>query len=358
MRIAGNLDAEVTWARMDAAARRARGEKAPSPDDPRFALPEPVMRKISAAATLLRVFAQCDDDVLWTPRPVDPSRMARVEWLPTPRLESGPVPETADVWWGEPTEVAARVNHRAFAFDVNWREFKTLPGSALVRTVEELVDAAGTFAHEHLILRSSGAWVAKAPYSAAGRLRVRGRGGEVDEAARVQAQRLLDLQGVLVFEPWVDRILDFGAASRVGDGPMGSPVLHRLEVDGAGRFAGIAHPADGLDAQAGTAVGYATRVASTALREAGYAGPFGIDGYLFGQGYIHCVSEINARWTFGMVAREAMDLCRGHLGVDDDERLRLRFGRGAAAPDSIPLLLPGDGDDTSAWLEVAARHGG
>src|SRR5262249_36554745 len=115
--IAGNLDVETTWARLDAAARRARGGRAPSPDDPRFALPERVLRKISGLATLLRVFATSDDDELWTPRPVEASRIVRLDWLPSPRLVGGPMPERADLWWGRPTEVAARVNHRSFVLD-------------------------------------------------------------------------------------------------------------------------------------------------------------------------------------------------------------------------------------------------
>jgi hypothetical protein len=337
VRIVGNLDVETTWARMDAAARRARGETAPRPDDPRFALPEPVMRKISAAATLMRVFAESDDDVLWTPRPVDPSRMAKIEWLRTPRLESGPVPETADVWWGEPTELAARLNHRALV--ASWRpEEFTAARSTRVRSLDELAAAAET----------ADEWVAKAPFSAAGRLRVRGERGPLDAPATMQAGRLLELFGELLFEPWLARTEDLGMAwwSR------GSQIPHRLLVDDAGRFLGVCADATRLEEE----VEWELRdFVEDRVGESGFPGPYGVDVFYArrndGGTTLH-LSELNARRTFGHVAWAT----RGRLCKTPRERERtrmtLRFGRGAPPGGTIPLLLPGTDDDTSAWLEA------
>jgi hypothetical protein len=359
MLIAGNLDVEVTWARMDAAARRARGEKAPSPDDPRFALPEPVMRKISAAATLLRVFATSDDDVLWTPRPVDPSRMALTTfWMPKLRLVSGPLPRTADLWWGDASDVAARANHRAFAWQAKVRFGESrLPGGTMVWDVEGLERAVADLMRDH----DSAAWVAKAPYSAAGRLRVRGA-GEPDDKQRFQAERLLELQGMLLFEPWMSRVADFGSGGRVLDSHATVGGLHGLDVDPHGRFAGIADDAPAIDAQAAVSVGAATGHMGEALRAAGYRGPYTVDGFTYaddGETRVQCVSEINARQTFGDVAAQVIDMARETIeGLADAEIVRLRFGRGAPPSGTIPLLLPGTDDDASAWLEVGPRHAG
>ncbi len=353
MRIVGNLDVEVTWARMDAAARRARGEKAPSPDDPRFALPEPVMRKISAAATLMRVFAQRDDDVLWTPRPVDPARMARVDWLPTPRLESGPVPETADVWWGEPTEVAGRVNHRLFAWQAKVRcRQPRLRGGTIVYDIPSLQRAAS----EMLGADGGEPWVAKAPFSAAGRLRVRGV-GELEDKQRFQAQRLLELQGVLLFEPWMDRIADLGVRGEVRASRASILGIHGIAVDRAGRFTGISWPPGG-DAQDGLELGEAARMMGDALRDAGYVGSFGVDAFLYRAGdarHLQPISEINARLTFGAVAAAVTS---ADPFEEPSEPVTLRFGSGAPPDGTIPLLLPGTDDDTSAWLETPSRHAG
>jgi len=354
MRIVGNLDVEVTWARMDAAMRRARGEKAPSPDDPRFALPEPVMRKISAAATLLRVFAQSEDDVLWTPRPVEPSRMARVAWLPTPRLESGPVPESADVWWGERTQLAVRFNHRSFT--QTQRELGMYPtvqdgeGPAVIRTLDELAARAA----------DTRSWVAKAPLSAAGRLRVRGEGGPLGGPTRAQASRLLDLYGCLLFELWFDRTADFGAACSVVGRTHDMGIVHDLLVDPNGRFLGIATPTRTPPPQSLNPLYCALDVAE-GLDLSRYQGPFGIDVFLVRQpdGTERLrLSEVNARHTFGHVANDLAAKARASLGLDAASPVTLRFGRGAPPPDTIPLLLPGTDDDTSAWLEVPSRHAG
>jgi hypothetical protein len=305
----------------------------------------------------MRVFAQSDDDELWTPRPVDPARMASVPWLPTPRLVSGPCPETADVWWGEPTWVAAVVNHRSCV-----EEFRRsvpdywLPGASIVRTIGELESCAARTPR----------WVAKAPHSAAGRDRVRGDEACVAPRARSQAVRLLALYGCLLFEPWFERIEDFGAAGtvEVADvsvgaeraGGIGVSAAHRLLVDRAGRFAGIevGVAAPGACSDAGMHVG-------EVLLSLEYVGAFGVDLYstLRPDGTTQLrLSEINARHTFGHVAQALAPKARPSMGIGAADPLTLRFGRGDPPSATIPLLLPGADDDTSAWLEAPPRHAG
>jgi hypothetical protein len=350
--LVGNLDVETTWARMDAAARRARGENAPRPDDPRFALPEPVRRKISAAATLMRVFATSDDDVLWTPRPVDPSRMAKVEWLSTPRLAGGPTPESADVWWGEPTATTAAFAHRSMT--ARWRDAAKTPNrlAAVVGSLDELTARAGA---------KPWPWVAKAPYSAAGRSRVRGPGGPLDAPTAAHARRLLDLYGSLLFEPWLFRTGDFGVAGETGLTVADAFTLHEphvLEVDEHGGFRGIVTSARKREPVAGEkmhpALSVGLRVAQ-ALLGAGYRGWFGADVLQVegSDGRTRTgLSEVNCRRTFGHVAHALAERRMRHLGERVVAPVVLRFGRGLPPSDTIPLLLPGTDDDTSAWLEV------
>jgi hypothetical protein len=203
--------------------------------------------------------------------------------------------------------------------------------------------------------------VAKAPLSAAGRLRLRGgRDGELTGAERTYARRLLELQGLLVVEPWVERVEDFGVAGGVfGTSRVDVRSIHRLEVDRAGRFVGITAPVIDLDAGIAMMFGAAAALSGEALRAAGYAGPFGIDGYLYGNARepgIQCISEINARMTFGLVARKIISTAQTWGEIAEDAIVSLRFGRGAPPDGSIPLLLPGDDDETSAWLKVPPRH--
>ena len=243
---------------------------------------------ISSAATLLRVFAASDDDVLQTPAPVESTRVTNVPGLPRPRLSSvglETLPAAARVLaWGETedcaslrrrvakdarspstststsdksvetdvgqtiakqlwrtkagsAESAARVHHRGFCVEVADAMRRALPGARLVRGPDEVV------AH----LEAGGAatapgekWVLKAPYSAAGRLRVLGSGVAFgDGPERRQADRLFELYGSLLFEPWMERLEDFGACAIISEAGVKTLGAHRLQVDRAGRFRGV-----------------------------------------------------------------------------------------------------------------------
>jgi hypothetical protein len=208
----------------------------------------------------------------------------------------------AALWrlWPAP-EVAAACNHRGFAFALAERLGSTLPGARMVGTLGELEDLGGAL---------DAAWVVKAPYSASGRHRLRHR-GPPDAAARTRITRLL-AGGPLLFEPWVDRIADLGLVGLI-DGPDGVRLFppHRLDNDPGGVFRGItvddAHVGDWLAGGERAQVEATAAAAAAALAARGYRGPFGIDAYLWrdatGARRLQPMSEINARLTFGLVAR-------------------------------------------------------
>jgi hypothetical protein len=339
VRIVGNLDVEATWARLDAAARSARGERAPSPNEPRFATSEPALQKISALATLLRVFATGDDDELWTPRPVDPQRVMHVSWLPRPQLTSGPLPEDADLWWGDPSPVAARVNHRSLVQEVRSAAGCEVAAATIVRTVAELRERAA----------ACGPWVAKAPHSAAGRLRVRGERGTLAGPALRQAEGLLDLYGALLFEPWFERRGDLGISGHVDSRRVELEAPHILHVDDSGRFRGIGVSGPLQDA------GRIAQAAGVALRAYDYEGPFGVDLYLAAEPNrdtrLH-LSEVNARFTFGHVAHALAKRARAALLWNGSAPITLRIGRGSPPQGTVPILGPGGVETTSAWLDI------
>ena len=106
----------------------------------------------------------------------------------------------------------------------------------------------------------------------------------------------------------------------------------------------------------------ASRVGSQ-LAQDGYRGPFGIDGFVYrgsdGQTRVHPLCEINARLSFGFVAR-ALARHREAGAVT----LRLGSGpipRSPPAQDRsariIPLLDPAPDDPTSAWLVATSPDG-
>lgn len=97
------------------------------------------------------------------------------------------------------------------------------------------------------------------------------------------------------------------------------------------------------------------------LRDAGFEGAYGFDLFRVpvpGGGVRLHLSEINARRTFGHVAHDLAAKFRALSGIGEAEPVTLRFGKGAPPDGTIPLLLPGTDDDTSAWLEVPSRHAG
>src|SRR6185295_10031796 len=83
--------------------------------------------------------------------------------------------------------------------------------------------------------------VVKAPLSAAGRERYIERSGPAisDAKARRTVERLFARHGALLFEPWLDRVDDFGLSALLTPGDLRIVGVHRQRVDRKGRFLGI-----------------------------------------------------------------------------------------------------------------------
>jgi hypothetical protein len=169
--------------------------------------------------------------------------------------------------------------------------------------------------------------VVKAPLSAAGRSRYIERNGPLLSGAkdRRTVERLFELYGPLLFEPWLDRTADFGCAALLTPTELRVAGFHRQAVDPKGQFAGI-----DLDAEIPerARMEEALHGVARSLREAGYAGPFGIDAWRYrtpdGKLAFHPLGEINARMTFGLAAWAAAEPA--------EERDRASTGSSRAAP--------------------------
>jgi hypothetical protein len=307
------------------------------------------LRLASSLGTLLRVLA-APEGRLWTPRPVDPARVPDVPGLPRPGLVSGPLadlPPAPDVvaWAETPAvrrlrglsvepPVLATVAHRRFGLDLARRLGIALPGAAIVRSPAELRTRLAAGAAD---AAPDGRWVLKAPYAAAGRWRL------FDGARDDEIGAFFRRFGEGLLEPWLRRTGDGGVAAEVrADAAVAVIGAHEQSVDERGRFLGVGpfREATGREREVAVAAG-------EALARAGHVGPFGVDTWTGvdrdGRERVNLLGEINARLTMGRVAREIV----GRVGGD-----RLRVGRGI--PDragTIPLLLPGEGDPTAAWIE-------
>jgi len=278
----------------------------------------------SSRGALLRVFAR-EGDRLWTPAAVDeapgvilesgplrdlPAAGEILAWCETPEVASlrhdsrDPLPDLSgplhEVVWRLPVPsptVVAAVHHRAFYLHVAEDLGVTLPGARMVESLPELERILGA-------RDAPGAWVVKAPLSAAGRHRHLGSSLD-DPKARRTVERLFARHGPLLFEPWMDRVADFGVSALLTASGLRVVGVHGQRVDAKGQFLGIdlepvLSPAD-RERLVST-----TEAVAAELRRAGYLGPFGIDAWSYrnadGSIALHPLGEINARMTFGLVA--------------------------------------------------------
>lgn len=294
--IDANLDCEATWSGL--------------------ALPGAVRARISMYGALVAELAPRASIELWTPAPIDRGRWRGGGMI---AFKTGR-PARADLRWADPAAKAANDRRLARAVDV-------LPGSFVVEPGAALADAAWP-----------ASWIAKAVWSAAGRDRCRGDGPPTAEQ-HTRLTRLL-AGGPLVVEPWCERVLDVGVCATVSAEGVVAEAPHGVIVDRRGGFLGIDLAAPALEP--GERAELAARVerAGEVLRGVGYLGPFGLDAFVHvtgGARALH-VCEINARYTFGWVARAFAR----RTGCT-----RLGFG---SPPARSTILIEDREDHVTAWI--------
>jgi hypothetical protein len=281
--IDANLDAEARWAGR--------------------ALPARVAERISPFAALLGALSPPDAEVeVWAPAAVDAGRIHIPDVTMTMRVGS---PKSADLVWAMPD--AKPVNDRRFALALAQQLGCALPGAQVIRDPGELTIA--------------GPWVAKAPWTTAGRDRC----FRFDELAPLLAQH-----GELVVEPWLPRTLDVALCA---DTEVGMLPPHRLLTSEHGTFRGIELAVQLAPDHMRELVRVA-RAVRDALIAANYRGPYGIDAFVRADGGFHPLCEINARMTFGHVAHALGD----RFGART-------LGLGPQAPDGARVLVDG-----AAWI--------
>ena len=299
-----NLDCEAVWAGVP--------------------LPPAVARRISYYAALVGAVAPEDTEVeVWAPAAVDAARLRSVRAWRAPAMRVG-APARADAAWADPG--AKAVNDRRLALAVAAAHGAALPGAKRIASADE-IDLPGP-------------WICKAPWTSAGRDRCRGAGPPAADQ-RTRIARLIAAYGELVLEPWCERIADAGMCARVGaDGVVEAQPPHALLVDARGGFTGIDLEEPALEPAERARLGELVAAAGAALAARGYAGPFAVDAFAYrvgGARRFHPLCEINARLTFGWIARALA----ARLGTR-----RLGFG---PAPEGAMVLIEDAGDGVTAW---------
>jgi hypothetical protein len=330
-----------------------------------------VRSRISLYGALISALAPDGDIELWTPAGIDPAR-----WLGRPIAFRSGTPGRADLRWADPS--AKPANDRRLAHQVAGTIGAGLPGawsisldgtpsrgerrdqrqgevsacsatlrSALVENPAKAARApartqgpeehlketiAASFAASHSV---QSAWIAKVPWTAAGRDRVRGEGPPTDQQL-TRLSRLLAACGALVVEPYCDRIFDFGVCATVDHLGVDLQPPHSLLVDSRGGFVGIDLAEPPLEPAERELVDRAVEAAGNAIAATGYHGPFAVDGFAYRDGdqrRIHPLCEINARYSFGWIARA--------FGK------RLGFG---PPPSGATTLIAPAADGVTAWI--------
>lgn len=307
--IHANLDVEASWVRMT--------------------LPAKIRERISLYASLLAALEPPDVTApveVWAPAPVDSRRLLSGRgWTPpVMRVGSPPSPQ---LLWADPG--ARAVNDRAFALSIATGEGAALPGARVIESIDALADVRGP-------------WVCKAPWTTAGRDRCHGDGPPTTEQ-RTRLERLLAQFGALMFEPWCDRICDVGTVGfGFAEGSF-TAAPHGLITGARGTFLGIDLTTTGLLPAEEEYLADIAQAVSRALGDAGYGGPFSVDGFVYrrpdGARVLHPLCEINARFTFGHVAHALGT----RLGTT-------RLGFSSTPPPDATMLIAPAGDGVTAWV--------
>ncbi len=309
-----NLDCELSWAR----------DSSPGPHK---AKPSAVRRAVSSFSSSLRCLAGEPEQFLTLDDLANESISSIADtsailcWGQTSIIASRPTPLDANAPWQErlwqlrcSPSIAAQCNARDFALGLKLEHAYRLSDVTTVSSIEALDRYLATAR-----LGPDDSWVAKAPWSASGREKLKRRGRVVEGEQRAFASRLLRRYGWLLVEPWMERVADFGVSGLVGESDAESEVFaaHQLLCDAGGVFRGIRIDDEATRQRLGPfsePLADAARTTARALREHGYRGPFGIYAFLYneaGAERLRAVCEINARLSFGHAARALADRAGG-----------------------------------------------
>ena len=256
--------------------------------------------RVEELQPLLRKLTQPGDEVLW-PGDLRPkqAREGRA-WCPTPWALEQLGRAGLKVPAAPSAAVLRQVNHRAFAQALG----QALPGARFVETEAELLEALGD---SRLLERVSVErnWLMKLPLGYAGRGRRKIASAELNQTDRRWVDGALRSGDGLQVEPLVARELDcaiHGMLEADGALTLGEPTLSQIDASGRWLSTARAGPTALKPAELELLVNTAKSTAQ-ALRQVGYFGPFGLDGFRWRapDGTVHFQPrcELNARYSMG-----------------------------------------------------------
>lgn len=261
----------------------------------RYAPTKAVLRAMDAPVRLLAAALLSPDDVLVDDRspPGSAAGLQGRAFCPTDRAMSL-LARAGAVLPPRPTQDVLRtVNGRAFCSRLG----RTLPGAELA---SDLANAERVLLSTPPVAKQ---WRVKRAFGMAGRGQRRIAPGPLSEPDRAFLRASITSEGCVQIEPDVAIVRELGIhgfVDREGGARFGRVVEQRCDEHGQWQSTSLATdvPPDVSDALASEA-----STVATALRAAGYFGPFGIDAFLYrdlaGVVRLQPRSEINARYSMG-----------------------------------------------------------
>ena len=192
-----------------------------------------------------------------------------------------------------PLDVLRRVNDRAWSAALGL----LLPGAAVARDLAAIASSLSSPS-------PTGAWLLKRAFAFAGRGALVATPGPLSAHVQGWATAALAVGGVEI-APLCDRVADFGLHGFLAeDGALclGEPTSQHIDDRGTWIDSVRSAPSDLTNGERTALEGEARRVAS-ALHDAGYFGPFGIDAFRWrdarGELQFNPRCEVNARYSMG-----------------------------------------------------------
>jgi hypothetical protein len=227
--------------------------------------------------------------------PIPEGSVARF-WCPTPRAIALARAVGARIEATPPAEVLRRVNARAFCAELAEGELGPTFASRSVEAIEAFVAQRGP----------TGRWRIKRALGASGRGQLGLAAGALTPNVRNWLSRSVAL-GLVHVEPEVAIEREVAVYGWVRDEGVTLTGLRGQACDARGTFLRCARIEPALLGGHARFFFEGAERAGAALREAGYRGPFGTDGYLHREGgalRVRALSEINARYCMGWDERD------------------------------------------------------
>jgi hypothetical protein len=258
----------------------------------RYAPTQAMSARVAQLAASMRASLPEEAVVIDPLAEVAPADAIAVAWCPTPRALAA----IARAGLARPdapsAEVLARVNERGFAHALAEDALPSVRTTSAAEAME--------------ILSQPGAWLLKRGFGFSGRGQRPVHGGRASEPDHAFVRASFAGGRALYVERRAEIVRELSVYAWALPDRVDVRSIRTQEVDARGTFLATRHAED-VEPSVRDALERTTERVGTALREAGYVGPFGIDAFLHrvsGRLELRALSEINARFCMGWDAND------------------------------------------------------